>query len=130
MDERSDKVKIDSNELIKSQFGREAEKYAVSRIHSNQEDLEFARIIINPQQNWNCLDIATGAGHLAHTLSKYSKNVVASDLTKEMLIQAKKIALNKSIQNIEFEEFDVHNIPHQDNKFHLTSSRIAPPSFS
>lgn len=129
MDERSNKKKSESNELIKSQFGREAEKYAVSKIHSNQEDLEFARSIINPQTNWVCLDIATGAGHLAHTLAKYSKNIVASDLTKEMLIQAKKIAIDKNIQNMEFEEFDVHNIPHQDNKFHLTTSRIAPHHF-
>jgi ubiquinone/menaquinone biosynthesis C-methylase UbiE len=77
--------------------------------------------MVNPQQDWICLDIATGAGHLAHKLAMHSSKVVASDLTQKMLIQAEKLAIEKKIHNMEFEEFDVHNIPHQDNKFDLVS---------
>lgn len=38
----------DSLELNKEQFGREAYKYATSKIHSNQEDLNFVKKMIDP----------------------------------------------------------------------------------
>lgn len=119
----------DSLELNKAQFGREASKYTASKIHSNQEDLNFVKKIIDPQDNWECLDIATGAGHLAHIIAQNSKHVIASDITPQMLHEAAILAKDKSIHNIEFEEFDVHSIPYVKNKFDLVMSRIAPHHF-
>ncbi|MFV2014780.1 MAG: class I SAM-dependent methyltransferase [Candidatus Heimdallarchaeota archaeon] len=116
-------------ELNKSQFGREAAKYVTSRIHSNQEDLNFVLKIINPQDYWECLDIATGAGHLAHIIAQSTKHVIASDITPQMLNETAKLAEDKKISNISFEEIDVHSIPYEDNKFDLVTSRIAPHHF-
>ncbi|OLS28843.1 MAG: putative methyltransferase YcgJ [Candidatus Heimdallarchaeota archaeon LC_2] len=55
--------------------------------------------------------------------------MIASDLTSEMLLEAEKLSQKKDISNITFEEFDVHSIPHEDNKFDLVMSRIAPHHF-
>lgn len=84
---------------------------------------------MTPQDYWECLDIATGAGHLAHIIAQNTKHVIASDITSQMLNEAAKLAKEKSIENIEFVEFDVHSIPYEENKFDLVMSRIAPHHF-
>lgn len=118
-----------TKELAKSQFGREASKYVTSLIHSSTDDLEFVRELIDPKSTWQVLDIATGAGHLAITLSPYVDHVIASDITPEMLIEAEKLLEEKNIDNIDLANIDVHKIPYRDNRFDLVTSRIAPHHF-
>ncbi|MFW9991434.1 MAG: class I SAM-dependent methyltransferase [Candidatus Odinarchaeota archaeon] len=118
-----------ANRFTQEQFGREATKYASSKVHSDKEDLEWALHFIDPGSNWLVLDIATGAGHLALNLAPVVDRVIASDLTREMLTQAKKLASERNLNNIQTQFIDVHNIPYPDNTFDLVASRIAPHHF-
>ncbi|MHA2250098.1 MAG: class I SAM-dependent methyltransferase [Candidatus Kariarchaeaceae archaeon] len=115
--------------LTKIQFGREAEKYITSKVHSNKEDLEFACAFINPQAHWSVLDIATGTGHLAFSLAPFVKHVEGGDITPNMLKQAEKVAKERDILNFTIKELDVHDIPYDNESFDLVTSRIAPHHF-
>ena len=117
------------NKKIKAQFGREAENYINPQVHSNPEDLNFILEFIQPQSSWTVLDVATGAGNVAITLSPKVNKVIASDLTKQMLDQVKKQITEKKLANIETKIEDVHKLSFTDNTFDLVTVRIAPHHF-
>jgi ubiquinone/menaquinone biosynthesis C-methylase UbiE len=128
----SDKSKDQGNKIVelnKSQFKRVAHKYFDSSVHSNTEDLEFIIEIIKPQAEWKCLDIATGAGHLAVALSPHVESIIASDITQEMLDQTQKLVSGKGITNVFTKIVDVHEIPFPDNSFDFVGCRIAAHHF-
>lgn len=120
---------VEKQEKIKEQFTKHADQYRNPLVHSNAEDLAFVHSIIAPEQHWKVLDIATGAGNLAVTLAPDVKEVVASDLTKAMLDQVEAHAAEKQLTNILTSEFDVHQIPLDDEEFDCVASRIAPHHF-
>lgn len=119
----------EQNNLIKEQFGREAEKYINPQVHSNPIDLEFILGFIQPQQSWNVLDIATGGGNVAITLGPKVTQIFATDLTEQMLDQVKKQMTEKNISNIETKVEDVHELSFSDESFDLVTVRLAPHHF-
>ncbi|MDH5401896.1 MAG: methyltransferase domain-containing protein [Candidatus Heimdallarchaeota archaeon] len=121
---------MNNEELSKQQFGKVADKYVTSRIHSDKEDLDFIVYFINPNKSWSMLDIATGTGHLAHKLAPEVSKVIASDITQEMLTKTAEIAIEKKITNLSTQSIDAHEIPFEANSFDLVTSRIAPHHFS
>ena len=76
--------------LIRSQFGVAASDYATSEVHAKGESLARIVELAAPQHPWRALDVATGAGHMAAAFAPHVANVVASDITDEMLAQAAK----------------------------------------
>jgi ubiquinone/menaquinone biosynthesis C-methylase UbiE len=116
-------------ELVKTQFGREAEKYITSQVHSDQSDLEFVKNFIEPKSSWRVLDIGTGTGHLALSLAPHVNEVIASDITDEMLDQAELMIKERKVSNVQAKTLDVHEIPFPDASFDLVTSRIAPHHF-
>lgn len=72
------------------------------------------------------LDVATGAGHTAIALAKEAHLVVATDLTREMLAEARKLAP----PNVVLQRADVHRLPFADGAFDVVASRRAPHHFS
>ncbi len=117
------------NRLVKQQFGREAEKYVTSQVHKNPEDLKFIQEFIDPSIKWNALDIATGGGHLALSLSPKVAKMCATDLTQQMLDQVNKQAKDNNITNLETKLEDVHQLSFPAETFDLVSVRLAPHHF-
>jgi ubiquinone/menaquinone biosynthesis C-methylase UbiE len=71
------------------------------------------------------LDVSTGAGHTALKFAPLVKRVIASDLTPQMLETARKLAVERSVINVEFKPADAHALPFEDNTFDLVTNRIA-----
>ncbi|MBS4207299.1 class I SAM-dependent methyltransferase [Bacillus sp. FJAT-50079] len=122
MDKENVKAKV-----IK-QFGNNANKYVTSESHSKGEDLTLLVDWLKPQDHWIALDIATGGGHVAKALAPHVKQVVASDLTKEMLANTSQ-HLGSSFQNIFYVIADAENLPFLDQTFDVITCRIAPHHF-
>src|SRR5206468_11459243 len=81
---RSDRL-TDLHDLVKRQFGLNAERYVSSTDHSKGESLDRMLELVDPKRDWRVLDIATGGGHTALAFSTRVSEVVATDLTQEML---------------------------------------------
>ncbi|WP_325034788.1 class I SAM-dependent methyltransferase [Lentibacillus sp. Marseille-P4043] len=73
------------------------------------------------------LDIATGGGHVAKQLAKHVNEVIATDLTKEMLENTAKHL--KAYQNISYAVADAENLPFHDSMFDIITCRIAAHHF-
>ncbi len=115
----------EATKLIQQQFGVNADNYATSAVHARGESLARLLEWTKPQADWLVLDVSTGAGHTAFTFAPHVANVIAVDLTPEMLLTARRLANERGITNIEFKPADAHTLPFEDNSFDLVMNRIA-----
>lgn len=115
---------------VRKNFGQRASEYRLSTTHGNPVDLERMINLIKPTSDDIALDVATGGGHTAISLAKYVNQVVAIDITPEMLAEAKVASSQEDISNIIFRAEDVHNLTIPDNQFGIVASRFAVHHFS
>jgi ubiquinone/menaquinone biosynthesis C-methylase UbiE len=115
--------------LVQQQFGAHAAAYATSTVHAKGSSLGRLIELVQPQADWQALDIATGAGHTAAAFAPHVAHVIASDITAEMLAEARKLAAARGFANMEVVTADAEALPFPDARFDLVTSRIAPHHF-
>ena len=72
---------------------------------------------INPQKNYNALDVATGTGDVAFKLASKTEKVIGIDIASNMIDLADKKKAKKKVFNIDFSVGDAENLPFEDNTF-------------
>jgi len=117
-------------EQVKEFFGKNADKYVKSLSHEKGGDLDRLLALLEPKNPDIAADFATGTGFTAIALAKYVKKVFAIDITIEMLAEAKKLAENKNITNIEFLNENVTRTSFKDNSLDIVVTRRAAHHFS
>ena len=118
-----------SKTLVQQQFGANAANYTTSAVHAKGASLARLVELVQPGKDWIALDIATGAGHTAAAFAPHVARVVASDLTPEMLEEARKLAASKGFANMETAQADAEKLPFAGGTFNLVTCRIAPHHF-
>ncbi len=114
---------------VRERFAASAQAYVESAGHAAGDDLALLASLARPRPHERALDVATGGGHTALALSRHVRQVVATDLTEEMLAAARTFALGRGATNIEFRLADAEELPFEDASFDLVTSRIAPHHF-
>lgn len=111
------------------QFAKVAERYRLSADHAEADDREilFSRLSLDPSHV--VLDVATGGGHTAAAIAPRVRAVVASDLTPEMLCEARTLALENDLRNIAFVAADAECLPFRAAGFDRVACRVAPHHF-
>lgn len=118
-----------SQEEVKKFFGANAAAYATSKVHAKGASLARLCELVDPQPNWRALDVATAAGHTAFVFAPHVAQVIATDITPQMLDVAAKLAAEKGLTNVTFQEADAEQLPFGDGDFDLVTCRIAPHHF-
>ena len=113
----------------KDQFNAQAEFYANSKVHSSGQNLDIISDYLENKSFELSLDIATGTGFTAFESSKVSKKVLALDIATEMINQAKILAKEKSINNVQFVIASADNLPYKNNYFDLITCRTGTHHF-
>lgn len=116
-------------DLVRRQFGANAANYATSEVHAKGASLARLVELVAPQPSWHALDVATAAGHTALAVAPHVADVVASDVTPEMLTVAANQAAERGLTNVRFEAGDAQALPFDDAAFDLVTCRIAPHHF-
>jgi ubiquinone/menaquinone biosynthesis C-methylase UbiE len=113
----------------RDQFAGVADRYRTSVDHVDADDREvlLSRLALGPSHL--LLDVATGGGHTAAAMSLKVRKVVASDLTPEMLVEARMLAAERRCRNVEFVAADAESLPFAPASFDRVSCRIAPHHF-
>ena len=136
---RLDRPGSDANDhaaRIRQQFGATAAGYATSAGHAHGDELSRITELVkslapDPTSKFGrALYVATGAGHTAFAISPLVGEVIASDLTPEMLLQVEAGAITHGVDNLTTAIADVHQLPWPDASFDLVTSRIAPHHFT
>lgn len=112
-------------EQVASQFGQAAEAYKTSSVHARGADLARMVEIAAVQGNEKVADVGCGAGHTALAFAGVAAEVVAIDLSAEMLGAAASLAAERGLQNITFRLGDAEAIPAADGEFDLVVSRYS-----
>lgn len=115
----------DNKDLVKQQYGAHAQGYVTSTVHAQGASLQRLVELVQPQADWRALDVSTGGGHTALAFAPYVREVVASDLTPQMLEAAEKFVREKGATNVQFRLADAENLPFGDSEFDLVTNRIA-----
>ncbi len=118
-----------TKKLVQDQFGPNAAAYVTSEVHAKGESLGRLVTLVQPQAKWRVLDVATGAGHTALAFAPHVAEVVATDITPQMLQQTAVLAQERGITNLTTEPADAENLPFGDGAFDLVTCRIAPHHF-
>ncbi len=116
-------------DLVKRQFGLRAANYVTSPDHTRGDSLDRLLALVHPQPGWRALDVATGGGHTALALAPLVREVVATDLTPEMLRAAEAFIRSKGHANVSFREADAQSLPFGEAEFELVTCRVAPHHF-
>ena len=110
---------------VQAQFGASSDAYAISDIHAKGESLAILLELVQPQPDWQAVDVATGAGHTALAFAPYVARVVATDLTAEMLAKTAELAAARGLTNVETKPADAEALPFDDASFDLVTCRLA-----
>jgi ubiquinone/menaquinone biosynthesis C-methylase UbiE len=114
---------------VNRQFSASAQLYAESWIHSEGYTLHRITELAKLECADVALDIATGAGHTALAIASHARQVVASDLSLEMLEMARSLSQRRGLDNVFFIAADAEALTFKSDCFDLVTCRIAPHHF-
>jgi ubiquinone/menaquinone biosynthesis C-methylase UbiE len=117
-------------DLVQTQFGAAAQAYVTSPTHAAGDDLRRLLELAKLSGDERVLDVATGGGHTALAFAPHVREVVAVDLTQQMLDAAQAFARSKGATNIRFVRAEAEALPFEDARFEVVVSRIAPHHFA
>jgi ubiquinone/menaquinone biosynthesis C-methylase UbiE len=118
-----------TKQAVRSQFGRSAEAYVLSKGHAKGNDLGKLVEISGVKPADRVLDIATGGGHVANALAPLAGQITALDLTMEILEAAQRFIQGNGYSNVDFVQGDAEQLPFLDHTFDTVTCRIAPHHF-
>lgn len=111
--------------LVSQTFGSAATSYLTSSVHASGKDLEHLAEIIQRKPAGVVLDIGCGAGHASYAVAPVAQEVVAYDLTPEMLSTVTKTAAEKRLQNVKAVQGAADSLPFKEAHFDWVISRYS-----
>jgi SAM-dependent methyltransferase len=115
----------DQQQLVASQFGPRADAYVTSAVHAQGEDLQRIAGWAAARKPARALDLGCGGGHVAFALAPHAGEVVAYDLSPDMLTAVSATAKSKGLANIATQQGAVESLPFPDASFDMVVSRYS-----
>jgi ubiquinone/menaquinone biosynthesis C-methylase UbiE len=100
-------------------FSRDGETYA------DEAGLAWMLEALPVSPHAEALDIATGTGEFARALAPHVASVVGIDATDAMLEQGRRFVAQAKLANIDLRKGIVQDLPFEDDRFDIVSSRYA-----
>jgi SAM-dependent methyltransferase len=107
------------------QFGPQADAYVSSAVHAAGPDLDRIEAIVRANGGGRALDLGCGGGHVAYRIAPYMAEVVACDLSADMLAAVAAEAERRGIANVSTRQAAAELLPFADATFDLTICRMS-----
>src|SRR5262245_36289908 len=117
-------MSVDLDTQVQRQFGAAAAKYATSGVHAGGPNLDEIVARAALRGNERVLDVGCGAGHTALALAGGAAEVIALDLTEQMLATAAGLARDRGVTNVWFKRGRAEELPFADASFDVVTSRL------
>jgi ubiquinone/menaquinone biosynthesis C-methylase UbiE len=114
---------------VRSRFAPVAANYTRSTFHTSSDRLQEVLDLAQPKRGDLVLDVATGTGNTAFALAPHVRRVIGLDLTREMLNQARRIAMERHLDNMDWVIGDAGALPFPHSTFDVYTVRAAPHHF-
>jgi len=119
----------EAKDRVRTQYGSVGDAYVKSVGHATGSDLQRMVELAAPRPTDCLLDIATGGGHVARVFAPLVADVVASDLTPEILAHAERSFAELGLTNVSMAVADAEELPFGHASFDIVTCRIAPHHF-
>ncbi len=111
--------------LVGQQFGAQASAYLTSAVHAQGADLQALASLVADRPAARVLDLGCGAGHVSFAVAPYAREVVAYDLSADMLSVVARAAADRGLTNIVTAQGVVETLPFEDASFDCVASRFS-----
>lgn len=113
------------HDKVDQQFGSQAGAYLTSAVHASGRDLERLSARLADFSDARLLDMGCGAGHASFIAAAQVKNVVAYDLSEQMLAVVNDAAKTREISNITTQQGYAEILPFENDAFDVVISRYS-----
>ncbi len=119
------------NSAAQTMFGAQASYYATSQVHISDSRLTTLQRMIaeGPAAKW-AVDLGTGAGFTAFAAAEHVAWVVASDVTPQMLLETRRIGMDRGLTNVGLCLNRAEQLPFANESLDLVTCRAAGHHFS
>lgn len=117
----------DQHDSIREEFAKQSAAWGRDEIDA---DLLWAVDRLGLQPYFEVLDVAAGTGLLGRAIAPRVREVVAVDITPEMLEQGRRRAVRDGIQNIRFEQGAAEDLPYPSESFDMVATRFSVHHFA
>lgn len=111
--------------VVREQFGTRAGAYVASTVHAGGEDLDHLEELAGERPQALVLDLGCGGGHVSYRLAPHVGQVVALDLSEDMLRTVAAEARKRGLSNIVTERGSARRLPFADGAFDVVASRYS-----
>lgn len=115
---------------VRDSFRNVAANYSKSTFHTSSIRLQEVLDLARPKPGDLALDVATGTGNTAFALAPHVRRVIGLDVTREMLLEGRRLATERGIANVDWVLGDALRLPFQDETFDVYTVRAAPHHFA
>ncbi|MEB7583705.1 methyltransferase domain-containing protein [Serratia rubidaea] len=113
------------HDVVDRQFGAQANAYLTSAVHAQGNDLQRLGQLLAAYPQARVLDLGCGAGHASFTAAAQVAQVVAYDLSAQMLAVVAQAAQTRGLDNIQTQQGMAETLPFADGEFDLVISRYS-----
>jgi ubiquinone/menaquinone biosynthesis C-methylase UbiE len=111
--------------LVGQQFGSRASAYLTSAVHAQGADLQALAEMIDDKAGARVLDLGCGAGHVSFHAATRAAEVVAYDLSSDMLEVVAQAAADRGLTNVVTRQGVAEELPFADQSFDCVLSRYS-----
>ena len=115
--------------LILDQFTRQATLFSTAAPITNADALRMIVEAARPGPNDTVLDLACGGGIVVCAFAPHVRHATGIDVTPAMLGQARALATEKGLTNVEWRQGDVTSLPFEDSSFTIVVTRFSVHHF-
>jgi len=112
----------EQHKLVQAKFSQQAVHWGAMQIPGDLQAI-LQRVELSPDAR--VLDVAAGSGLLGRALARRAKEVVAVDITPEMLEGGREAAARDGVTNITFVQAEAESLPFEDGSFDLVVTRFS-----
>ena len=120
---------MDHAELVKEEFTRQAARFASAEAVTHEQLTQRFVDAIGADAGGVILDVACGPGIVSAALAARAREVVALDITPEMLTKARQRCADAGLRNVTFREGSATELPFADNAFDAVVTRLSVHHF-
>jgi ubiquinone/menaquinone biosynthesis C-methylase UbiE len=114
---------LEQNARVLDQFSKQAANYAALLNRTKDTSLPAFLDAVKPVPADRMLDVGCGTGRFAVAVAPLVARVTGVDLTSAMLEQARRMQADSRVENVEWREVDVTELPFADGEFTVVTSR-------
>lgn len=121
---------MEHNERVRQEFTRQAAHFASAAKIADAGLTQRFTDAVGARAGWRILDAACGPGLVTAALAPLAREIVAFDLTPEMLDKARQRCAAAGLDNVVFRQGSVTELPFPDGSFDAVATRLSIHHFA